>query len=470
MKTLSIALRNLLRNGRRSIATLLGISIGAITIILFGGYKANINYAMQTGYVRLGGHLQIQHKDYFLYGSGNPTGYSIADYSQIIAAIKDDPVLRPMILIVTPKLQFGGVAGNYSAGVSRTVVGNGIIATEYAALQDWNQYDLNLDPPEFLLKNSPADSAVVGLGLARVLQLCKALKIMDCSQPENTKTQSGKDLPDDIAALGALESSLSAGKPQTGATLGTGQKVELLASNPRGAPNVVGLNVIHAETQGFKEFDEIHMVMHLDQAQKLIYGKARPSVTSIIIQLRDTSITEAAQARIRAHLAIWSGGQSLTVNSFGFLNPFYVQSIDMFDTIFGFIFLLIGGIVMFTVSNTMNTTVTERTVEIGTLRAIGMRKSGIRTMFVTEGAILGVAGAVSGLVLALAAAVLINHLNLRWLPPGSAIPVPLALSVWGETGMIVGTSVGLTVMATLSAWWPAYRAAGLNVVEALRHV
>ncbi|MBV5331373.1 ABC transporter permease, partial [bacterium] len=68
------------------------------------------------------------------------------------------------------------------------------------------------------------------------------------------------------------------------------------------------------------------------------------------------------------------------------LNPSYVQTMQMFDTIFGFVFVLIGGIVLFTVSNTMNTTVVERTVEIGTLRAIGLRRGGIRQLFVTEGA------------------------------------------------------------------------------------
>jgi putative ABC transport system permease protein len=36
--------------------------------------------------------------------------------------------------------------------------------------------------------------------------------------------------------------------------------------------------------------------------------------------------------------------------------------------------------------------------------------------------------------------------------------------------MIVGTAVGLICIAILSAWWPAYRAAELKVVDALRHV
>ena len=470
MKTLSIALRNLLRNARRSIATMLGIAIGAIAILLFGGYKSNINYSMQTAYVRVGGHLQIQQRDYFLYGSGNPSAYGILNYEQIIAAIQADPELKKMISMVTPTLQFNGIAGNYSAGVSRTIIGNGIVAADQVKLRLWNPYALHLDTPELRLANSASDAGMVGLGLARVLHLCEALKISDCPQQERLVESSGTSIPADIAALSSLESDSRPAASGSIRDADAARKIELLTSNPRGAPNVVSLNIIHAESQGFKEFDEIYVVLHLQQAQKLVYGAQRPKVTSIIVQLRDSDLTAAAKSRIETKLARYLQDESLVIRDYAFLNPFYVQSTQMFDTIFGFMFVLIGGIVMFTVSNTMNTTVVERTIEIGTLRAIGLRRSGIRLMFVLEGALLGLSGALAGLLLALGMAYLINHLDLHWLPPGSASPVPLELSVWGETTMIVGTTLGLIVMATLSAWWPAYRAARLNVVEALRHV
>ena len=71
--TLNLAVRNLLRNRRRSFATLLAMAIGSSSILLFGGYSTNINYTMQSAYVQSGGHLQIQHRDFYLYGSGNPT-------------------------------------------------------------------------------------------------------------------------------------------------------------------------------------------------------------------------------------------------------------------------------------------------------------------------------------------------------------------------------------------------------------
>ena len=82
---------------------------------------------------------------------------------------------------------------------------------------------------------------------------------------------------------------------------------------------------------------------------------------------------------------------------------------------------------------------------------------------------LGLVGAVTGALLALLIAALVNVLGLEWMPPGSAEPLPLVLRVWGETATILGVTVGLVAVATASAWWPAYRAARLNVVDALRH-
>jgi putative ABC transport system permease protein len=470
MRTFSIALRNLVRNARRSLATLLGISIGAVAVLLFGGYRANIDYSMQTAYVRLGGHLQIQHKDYFLYGSGNPTAYGVLHYRRIIDGILQDPTLAPMVDVVTPTLQFGGIAGNYAADVSRTVIGNGIVADDQARLRVWNQYDLRSDIPPFRLSKSAGNAAIVGVGLARGLQLCDALVISDCPRPEQSRVASQTSMPSDLEALSMQEAKLASGSGKSASASDMPGKIDLLASNPRGAPNVVALNVIGAESQGFKEFDEVSVVMHLHQAQRLVFGAAEPKATSIVVQLRDTRLTPQAQSLISERLAAWSGQQPLVVRDFRFLNPFYVQSINMFGTIFGFMFLLIGGIVMFTVSNTMNTTVVERTVEIGTLRAMGVRQAGIRRLFVAEGCALGVAGSLMGLALALFFAMVVNLLDLHWLPPGSATPVPLTLSLWGEWGLILGTTGGLIVMATVSAWWPAYRAARLNVVEALRHV
>lgn len=466
--TLNLAVRNLLRNRRRSIATLVALSIGCAAILLFGGFSANINYNMQTHHVQQGGHLQIQHRDFFLYGNGNPTAYGINDYQKLIAAIQSDAVLREMVTVVTPTLQFGGIAGNYSASVSRTVIGNGFVAEDVNRMRQWNDFKLQNKVKRFELEGAAPDAAIVGTGVARVLQLCDALKIERCPKPEQQAREEGESLPDDIAQLSNQEAS-AAGAVGKGPTSGQ-TRVEVLVVNSRGAPNVTSVQVIRAEDQGIKELDEVYVMMHLKQIQQLVYGKATPKATSIMIQLRRSDQIPRAMERLKPILAQFSSSTPLTVLDFRTLNPFYVQTIQMFDTIFGFVFILIGAIVLFTVSNTMNTAVVERTVEIGTLRAIGLRRAGIRALFVTEGALIGFSGAFLGVGLALIIAAIINGSGMTWLPPGNVEPLALTLTVWGEDRMMIGTTIGLIFIAVLSAWWPAYRAAQLKVVDALRHV
>jgi putative ABC transport system permease protein len=129
-----------------------------------------------------------------------------------------------------------------------------------------------------------------------------------------------------------------------------------------------------------------------------------------------------------------------------------------------------GVIVLFTVVNTMGMSVMERTTEIGSARAMGVRRSGIRRLFVVEGAILGAIGATVGVVLAQVIANLVNHAGMTWTPPSAASPVPLEILTAGSAGLIARVWVALVVAATLAALIPANRGARLPVVDALRHV
>jgi len=127
-------------------------------------------------------------------------------------------------------------------------------------------------------------------------------------------------------------------------------------------------------------------------------------------------------------------------------------------------------IVLFTVVNTMSMSVMERTNEIGTLRAMGVRRRGIRRQFLMEGLLLGLVGASAGVLLSLIIAAIINQSGVTWMPPGQVTPTPLLLLMSGVPKLIVGTWLGLIVIAALGALVPANRAARMPVVDALRHV
>lgn len=466
MNTLDLALRNLLRNRRRSLATLLAMVIGLCATLLFGGYAGNTLYAMETGYVQLHGHLQIQRRDHFLYGSGNPAAYGIADYPRLIEQIRRDPVLAPLLTVVTPKLQLGGIAGHFAAALSTNVASVGVIAQEQAVLRQWDDYGAASYTPPMSLLGTPADSVVIGTGVARKLQLCQALGVMPCPAPARVApAASGPAMPEDIAALSAQEA-------RTGpapATPTAPPHIEMLAATVQGAPNVVGLNVVKAENFGLKEFDDSFTVLHLAQAQRLVYGAAEPQVTAIQLQLRHTAQMPAARARLQQLLDSEWQERDLALLDFQTLAPVYGQTIEFFDSVFGFMATLIGVIVLFTVGNTMSMAVLERTTEIGTLRAIGQRQSGIRRLFVAEGLLLGLAGTVLGTLAALGWGWLINRSGLTWTPPGYVYAYPLQVRVWGAWGMLAGSTAGLIAVAGLSAWWPARRAARLQIVDALRH-
>ena len=463
MRTLSLALRNLLRNRRRSLTTLLAMVIGAVTVLVFGGYARNITLSLQTGYVMRGGHLQIQRKDFFLYGTGNPAAYGIADYKHVIEVVSRDPVLAPMISVVTPQISLGGIAGNFAAGVSRTIIGAGVVVADRNRMRAWNDYELRFDITPTALTGTADDAVVIGNGVARVLELCQSLKVPNCAEHAKSEPSGGAAAPADITALAAQEARPAAPAQREA-------RIELLAANVHGAPNVASLHVVKAERQGFKEFDDMFVGMHLVQAQRLLYGSEKPQATAVVLQLKHTSQIPAVKARLAELLATTLKGEPLEVQDFEVLNPFYGQAVGMFATIFSFMAVLIGAIVLFTVGNTMSMAVMERTAEIGTLRAIGLRRSGIRRLFMSEALVLGLIGAAAGVIAALLVAYLVNHAGLTWLPPGQADPVPLTVRVWGETRMILGTSVGLALVAVVSAWWPARRAARMLIVDALRHV
>lgn len=468
MILVSIAFRNILRNKRRSLATLSAMMLGVITIILFGGFNSDIGYALETGYVQRGGHVQIQHKDYFAIGSGNPAAYGMGEYQKIIELVSKDPVLGPMLTVVTPILQFGGVAGNFDLGLSRTVLVTGMDIAGQNKLHEWNDYHTFQDQQPSALTGTSNDSVIVGMGVARVLQLCSLLQDEKCQIPPAVKVADAEKLPDDIAALSdELQVNPEAVFPSRG------PRVELLAANSHGAPNVTSLLVKKAETQGVKALDDVFVAMHLAASQQLLFANETPKATSIILQFKHTADLPIALQRIAELIQtnqLGSAAEPLEFHDFAEIYPFYIQAKAMFKTIFGFISVLIGSIVLFTVSNTMSMAVIERTVEVGTLRALGQRRSGIMQLFLVEGFILGAMGAVAGVFISYVIAEFINNSGMRWTPPGWINTVPFSVRVTGEYGLVCLTAVAITAVAVLSAWWPARRAAKLNITVALRHV
>jgi len=111
---------------------------------------------------------------------------------------------------------------------------------------------------------------------------------------------------------------------------------------------------------------------------------------------------------------------------------------------------------------TMYAAVANRTGEIGTLRALGFRRSSILASFLAEALLLGVIGGVAGLMLAsLMQFVHISTLNWQSFSE-------LAFSFTLTPGIIASSMAFAALMGVAGGFLPALRASRLNIVDALR--
>ncbi|HZB94175.1 MAG TPA: FtsX-like permease family protein [Stellaceae bacterium] len=463
---LKIGFRNILRNGRRSAVTGLAVAVGAVALLVFGAFQAYIFAGLQTTAVQRSGHLTVFRNGYFLYGAGNPAAYGIDDYKTVMATIGSDPVLKPLINVMTPTLTLFGIAGNFEGenDAAKTFFGVGVIPSDRERMRQWNEFGVSQPyVPDTRLADSDETRGIIGAGLGRILNLCAPLRIANCPPPPAAKPKPGPAAPqEDFSDLVRND---VAGNADPDSHM---PRIDLLAATAGGAPNVVSLYVSGAEPQSVKEIDDNYVGMHLSLAQQLLYGRGEHKVTGIVLQLHRSEDMAAARARLVTLFE--EKGLGLEVRDFTELTPQYSQILNFFRSIFLFIAVIMGVIVLFAVVNTMTMTVMERTNEIGTTRAMGARRSGIRRQFLLEGSLLGAIGATFGVVVAAAIALAVNHAGLTWTPPGNANAVPLQLYLFNSGALIVGTWLGLVLVATIAALIPANRAAKLPVVDALRHV
>lgn len=134
----------------------------------------------------------------------------------------------------------------------------------------------------------------------------------------------------------------------------------------------------------------------------------------------------------------------------------------------GTIAILIASIGIF---NTMTMAVTERTREIGVMKAIGAKPKLIQRLFIMESAWIGVLGTVIAIILSYGVSMIANYL----------LPI-IVMSALGEEDLeglnitfsvipwqliLIASAISIGV-AVLSGWRPARKATKIDVIQALR--
>jgi putative ABC transport system permease protein len=405
---LKLALRNVFRNRRRTLITLAAMGFGAAAIIVFGGFVHAIYFGVRESTIRSQiGHIQLYRHGFSEKGSLAPYDYLIRDYSTLRAELST----LPHVKTVTARLGFSGLV---STGDNTTsFVGTGV---DPDGETDLSALAVIVDGKD-LARRDPR-GVILGVGLAR--------------------------------AFGV--------KP--------GDDLTLLTSTRGGGINALAVKVRGLWESGEKAYDDRFLRVGIGEVQRLLDVEA-DEVQSIVILLDNTDNTAVVRDRIAG--MIQARGLDLEMKTWEDLALRYHQVRELFGRIFAVLTLIVSIMVVFGITNTMTMAIFERTREIGTIRALGTRRRGVIAMFLLEGVSLGTLGGVAGVVLGIALAKAITAAGLQ-LPPPPGSTRGFAIQIFVVRDVLVQAFQLSIVTAALASLYPAWRAARVDVVEALRHV
>jgi len=266
---------------------------------------------------------------------------------------------------------------------------------------------------------------------------------------------SGQDLTDKNQQAVLLGEGLA---KSLGAT--AGDRVILLATSASGSANAVEVNVAGIFSTYSKEFDDNSLRLPIEIARKLMRVDGS---TSWVVLLDATEFTESAVRFLSAELS----SEKFEVVPWNNLADFYNKTAALFSKQVEVVKLIIGLIIILTISNTQTMSILERITEIGTSMAIGVRNREILQLFLLEGALIGVFGGFFGVVLGYFFAEIISAIGIPMPPPPG-----MAHGYMGQilvNSSLVFEAMTLALITTLIASIiPAWRASRMNIVDALR--
>ncbi len=407
MNPFSLGWRNLLRQRRRTLLMGSVVAFGFAAFALAGGFIAQSFEGLKEGTIRTIGHLQAVDRRAVKGTEQATLEFGMKDAARARAVAAADPAVEAVL----PRIEFVGLATNGT----RTVPFLG----------------LGVDPV-------PEGS------VSRARELVVAGRYL--SSPDSEDVVLGTGL---ASALGAK----------------TGDRITLMATTPEGSLNAVDGIVTGLVDVLIKELNDRYLAGGLGLVARLL--ETPETVSKLVIFLRPDADEAAVAARLER--ALNGAGYAVAVRRWEDLAVFYGQVRLLYVGIFGFVGTVLIVIVILSAAIVMTMSVTERTREIGTLRAIGTRPSRIRAMFLAEGVLLAVAGCLVGALISLAVRAILNASGLILPPPpGATHGLPLNVRLF-PLAYAAGLATMVVTMVAAS-WLPALRASRAPIVEALAHV
>lgn len=397
-----IALRNVLRQRRRSAIAILAIGFGVIAMMLSAGFIEWIFHETREDAIKNQfGHIQVVRPGYHDEGQADPFAYLLPGQAPAMASLEKLPEAQ----VVVPRLVFNGLISHGES--SLTFLGEGVDPARDPALGNLH-----------LIKGKPLSAEdpkgiLLGVGLA--------------------------------ANLGVQ----------------AGDTVVLLVNTASGGVNAVEATVRGLSFTSMKGIDDAMIRVPIDMARQLL--RATGSHVWITF-LKDTGLTDQALARLRGDAALGK----YEVVPWTRLADFYNKTVELFSRQMGVVKLIIAVIIVLSISNTMTMSVMERTVEIGTSMALGVRQRRILGLFVMEGVLLGAIGGFGGVTLGWLLATLASTIGIP-MPPAPGMTEGFTAAIILTPRIVIEALVISIVTTLLASLYPAWRASRLVIVDALRH-
>lgn len=296
-----------------------------------------------------------------------------------------------------------------------------------------------------LLNNGRADQPIVGEGVepGKEAQLGTYLSIIQGRQLTD-RDEYGILLGEGVAKALELE---------------PGDYSTVLTNTALGTMNSLEFQVVGIFRTYSKDFDARAVRVRLQAAHELLDTR---SVHGLVFSLDRAESTNLVAEQVRNRLT-----SVYDVKTWVQLDDFYPKTVNLYRRQFAVLNVIVLGIVLLGVANAVTMSIYERVGEFGTLMALGDRGRDIFKLIMVENALLGLFGALSGVVLGCALASGISAIGIPMPPPpnansGYTAYIRIVPSVVA-TAFIIGLAA--TVLAALL---PARSASRTHVAEALR--
>jgi putative ABC transport system permease protein len=382
---------------------------------LFGGFQEYMYSGNRESaiYARCQGHLTVFKKGFLEKGQLDPARYLLN--SDEIKAVEEICAKDPHVILASPQLMITGLISN--GAVSTIFMAQGIVPSAINVFLGGSKYlkKLGLQFEGRRLEDDKVYGVLVTPGLARLLDL----------------------------------------KP--------GSTAVAMTTTVDGQMNAFDMEILGFFDIGVEELKDKVMEVPFKFAQALYDTKGADRIAILLDRLE---YTEPFRGRLLK--AFQERGFDLEIQSWKELSQWYREVKNMFDVIFLFLFIIVFVIVVMSVTNTMSMSVIERTREIGTLRALGLKRRGVLSLFAVESSLLGFCGVIGGLCLYFLGWQWVRFVRPTWVPPRISMRVPIMIEVVPE--YMVYTFLFLMVLCMIASLIPARRAALQNVVDALGHV